>query len=282
MQLRRSIEKLQLLEATSAVNINDFVSHWITLCEKKVPKGFEKYYPGAKKAATQPKSEEAKEGSAEKKEEEKKDDKKEDTEKRVPPIQSQRTTPKEFTFRKDFQFSFGKGPGDESNKWTTYGMMAAFCLLVYLAWNEMRYKEITWKEFISNYLARGIVEKLEVVNKKWVRVRFTPGNQVEASSVLWFNIGSVDTFERNLENIQLEMNIEPTNFVPVVYKSEIDGSNVIGMLPTLLMIGFLIWSVRRASNVMGSATGKKRGGIFGMGESTAKLINPSDIGVQFR
>jgi AFG3 family protein len=92
-----------------------------------------------------------------------------------------------------------------------------------LAYNEMRYKEITWKEFITNYLSRGIVDKLEVVNKKWVRVRFLPGNAIEGGNVLWFNIGSVDTFERNLENIQLEMNIEPPNFVPVVYKTEMDG-----------------------------------------------------------
>ena len=32
---------------------------------------------------------------------------------------------------------------------------------------------------------------------------------------------------------------------------------------------------------MGRA-GRKGGGIFGMGESTAKLINPSEIGVKFK
>ena len=37
---------------------------------------------------------------------------------------------------------------------------------------------------------------------------------------IWFNIGSVESFERNLENAQLEINIEPSNFVSVVYKSE--------------------------------------------------------------
>lgn len=68
-----------------------------------------------------------------------------------------------------------------------------------------------------------MVDKLEVVNKKWVRVRFQPGAPVNSSSILWFNIGSVDTFERNLENIQLENGTEPANFIPVVYRSEIDG-----------------------------------------------------------
>ena len=38
--------------------------------------------------------------------------------------------------------------------------------------------------------------------------------------VIWFNIGSVEAFERNLENAQLEANVEPSEFIPVVYKSE--------------------------------------------------------------
>lgn len=39
---------------------------------------------------------------------------------------------------------------------------------------------------VFSYLARGVVEKLEVVNKKWVRVRLTPGNSVNGSvSVEW-------------------------------------------------------------------------------------------------
>lgn len=41
-----------------------------------------------------------------------------------------------------------------------------------------------------------------------------------SQGIVWFEIGSVEAFERNLENAQLENNIEPTNFVPVVYKSE--------------------------------------------------------------
>jgi hypothetical protein len=32
-----------------------------------------------------------------------------------------------------------------------------------------------------SYLAKGIVEKLEVVNKKWVRVRLMSGNTVDGS-----------------------------------------------------------------------------------------------------
>jgi AFG3 family protein len=128
------------------------------------------------------------------------------------------------------------------------------------------------------------VEKLEVVNKKWVRVKLTPGNSTDGNSVLWFNIGSVDSFERNLENAQADMNIEPVNFIPVIYKTEIEASSLSGLLPTLLIIGFLVYMMRRSAEMMGgSRSGKRGGGLFGgVMQSTAKLINSNEIGVRFK
>jgi AFG3 family protein len=121
---------------------------------------------------------------------------------------------------------------------------------------------------------------LEVVNKKWVRVKLSPGNSTDG--ILWFNIGSVDSFERNLENSQADLNIEPVNYVPVVYRSEIEASNLTGLLPTLLVIGFLVYMMRRSADMMGGGRGRKGGGLFGgVMQSTAKLINPNEIGVKF-
>ena len=57
--------------------------------------------------------------------------------------------------------------------------------------------------------------------------------------VLWLNIGSVDSFERNLENVQSEMNIDPPNWIPVVYKNEIEPSSLAGFIPSLLLFGWL-------------------------------------------
>ena len=56
-------------------------------------------------------------------------------------------------------------------------------------------------------------------------------------TTLWFSIGSVDAFERNVETAQMESGIEPTNFVPVVYKNELEASMLTSFLPTLLIIG---------------------------------------------
>lgn len=57
---------------------------------------------------------------------------------------------------------------------------------------------------------------------------------------MWFNIGSTDTFERNLENAQIELNMGPENYIPVVYKNEIETVNVMSYLPQILMLGKLI------------------------------------------
>lgn len=170
---------------------------------------------------------------------------------------------------------------------------------IVLGVNQLRYREITWKEFINNYLARGAVESLEVVNKRYVRVKFAPGAQATSGGILWFNIGSVDAFERNLENIQLEMNVEPANYVPVIYKNEMElfvqkcypnfslnnnyffyRSNILSILPNLLFLAFLVWTFRKTTGFIGRAKGGR--GIFGVGETTAKLTNPADIGVTFR
>ncbi|XP_058460986.1 AFG3-like protein 2 [Malaya genurostris] len=175
------------------------------------------------------------------------------------------------------------GDGGDKEKMLVFGALAGVALISVIAYFEMGYKEIAWKEFVNNYLARGIVEKLEVVNKKWVRVRLTPGNASDSTGTLWFNIGSVDSFERNLENAQTDMNIEPVNFVPVIYRSEIEASSLTGILPTLLIIGFLVYMMRRSSEMMGGRKGMKGGGLFGgVMQSTAKLINANEIAVGFK
>lgn len=175
---------------------------------------------------------------------------------------------------------------DDPNRYYHIALAGSLAIILFLAWREMRYREVTWKEFIHEFLAKGAVERLEVINKKWVRIRIHPdyASRVGGAQSLWFNIGSVDSFERNLEAVQREMHLEPQQFVPVVYKTEMDASSFIGYIPTILLIGFLIWSVRRSSSIMGSMGrgGKGAGGIFGIGESTAKLVEKGQMNVRFR
>ncbi|KAM5262616.1 mitochondrial inner membrane m-AAA protease component AFG3L1-like [Ctenodactylus gundi] len=137
-------------------------------------------------------------------------------------------------------------------------------------------KEITWKHFVQYYLARGLVDRLEVVNKQFVRVIPAPGTSSE--KFVWFNIGSVDTFERNLESVQWELGIEPTNQAVVVYTTESDGSFLRSLVPTLLLVGILLYAVRRGP--MGAGRSGRGGGLFSVGETTAKILK-NNIDVRF-
>ena len=78
----------------------------------------------------------------------------------------------------------------------------------------------------------------------------------------------MDTFERNLESVEHELGMDPSRAVPVLYKTQMEISSVFSILPTLLLIGFLIWSMRRAGSMMGGMGGApgqrgRGGGLFG-------------------
>ncbi|XP_068141857.1 mitochondrial inner membrane m-AAA protease component AFG3L2 isoform X1 [Drosophila tropicalis] len=263
---------------------------------KKPPKGFEKYFEAAGK--TQPKGD-------------KKTSKSAATEKPPSSSSSSSSKPKAQSSaasesKSDWNFGMfsnssrgpaanrgsnnpggrplgGEGGGGDRERWILLGAIGAVVLVGSFAFFEMGYKEISWKEFVNSYLSKGIVEKLEVVNKKWVRVRLQQ-NGGQGSGVLWFNIGSVDSFERNLETAQTEMGTESINFVPVIYRNEVEAASLTGLLPTLLIIGFLVYMMRKSADMMGAGgRGRKGGGLFGgVMQSTAKLINPTEIGVGFK
>ncbi|XP_063601865.1 AFG3-like protein 2 [Penaeus indicus] len=254
------------------------LQQWRMFCQKP-PRGFEKYFRGASKQGPKQQPQQ-----------------KADT----PPPQQQSSN-KPSTPKDPFNLTlFGSGSksgkgggrggggkplgeGSDRDRWVAMAALAAMGLLGVAAIYQMGYKEITWKEFSKNYLAKGIVEKLEVINKKWVRVKLMPGNQVEGATTLWFSIGSVDAFERNVETAQMEAGIEPSNFIPVVYKNELEPATLTSFLPTLLIIGFLIFMMRRSAQMMGGSGGRRGGGLFGgVMESTAKMVNPTDIGVAFK
>ncbi|XP_072135858.1 mitochondrial inner membrane m-AAA protease component AFG3L2-like [Mobula birostris] len=166
---------------------------------------------------------------------------------------------------------------DKEFRYLAVGMAGLLSGFMYFYYRDPG-REITWKDFVNYYLTRGMVDRLEVVNKQFVRVIFNPGAKSDASYV-WFNIGSVDTFERNLETVQQEIGIEPANRVAVVYNTESDGSFVLSMFPTLLLIGFLLYTLRRGS--MAAGRGGRSGGLFSVGETTAKMLK-DEIDIKFK
>ena len=49
------------------------------------------------------------------------------------------------------------------------------------------YEEISWRDFVNNYLYTGKVDRLTVINKKWVKVQLLDANSTNKQ--LWFTIG---------------------------------------------------------------------------------------------
>lgn len=147
-------------------------------------------------------------------------------------------------------------------------------------------KEITWQEFRTNFFDKGLVEKLTVINGTRVRVDLhrdavanvypdSPASQ--QSFHYYFTIGSVDSFERRLDEAQNELGIPSVERVPVAYVDEVSWLATLASFgPTLLLIGTFFWMSRRAGGAGGQS------GIFGIGKSRAKRFNhETDIKTKF-
>uniref|UniRef100_A0A8C1RY11 AFG3-like AAA ATPase 2 n=1 Tax=Cyprinus carpio TaxID=7962 RepID=A0A8C1RY11_CYPCA len=244
----------------------------------KPPKGFEKYFPNNKNGA--PKNGEPKPSNAEVKE--------------AKPTNAQKTTGGGGSSggggkrggRKDetnwySRLQKGDVPWDDKEFRLYFLCGTAFWTAVtYYFFFRDGGREVTWKDFVNGYLAKGVVDRLEVINKRYVKVIFTPGKTPVDGQYVWFNIGSVDTFERNLETAQLEMGIEGENRLPVVYSAESDGSFLLNMLPTVLIIGFLLFMLRRGPAGTGRP-GRGMGGLFSVSETTAKVLR-DEIDIKFK
>lgn len=150
-------------------------------------------------------------------------------------------------------------------------------------------RDITWQEFRTTFFDKGLVEKLTVINQNRVRVdlhREATANMYPDSPAsnpnfhYYFSIGSVEAFERRLDDAQYELNIPSSERIPVSYTSEGNGLNILlSFGPTLLFIGAIYWLSRRASGGAGAG----QSGIFGMGKSRAKMFNhEKDIKVKFK
>ncbi|KAJ6519700.1 ATP-dependent metallopeptidase Hfl [Mycena sanguinolenta] len=145
-------------------------------------------------------------------------------------------------------------------------------------------REITWQEFRTAFLEKGLVDKLVVVNGHRVRVKLhsnATGTMYPSSSFTsgeyHFSIGSIEAFERKLDDAQAELGIPSHERIPVAYHDEISGwQTALEFAPTVLTIGFLVWLSRRGSSSSG-------GGIFSIGKSRAKLYNKdTDVTVKFK
>lgn len=111
-------------------------------------------------------------------------------------------------------------------------------------------------------------------------------SQKERPKSVWFRIGSVDTFERQLEDAQLDMGIPPSKFVPVKHVSEADMTDILmRLLPTLLLIGAYFFFMNRMGG--GSVSGGSGGGggginrVFNIGKAKPAVSKDHKVTTKF-
>ncbi|KAG9413129.1 hypothetical protein AC1031_016153 [Aphanomyces cochlioides] len=199
----------------------------------------------------------------------------------------------------------------------TIPMAIALLLFLELTAGDNALKEITWQDFRNDFLALGKVDHIVVVNKSYARVYLhqntlqeahygsSSAPQVEMQEIhdpslsgtpqqprgappaaqhktpsFFFNIGSIENFERQMEQTQASMGILPKDYIAVQYSNEMNWKmELLKMAPTLLLIGFLMMSMR---GIGGAAGGGGMGNIFKVGKSPAKKITKEDIKITFK
>lgn len=163
-------------------------------------------------------------------------------------------------------------------------MLSGF-LAMYMIFSEASSEhEISFQEFCADYLRKNLVSKIHVINKKTAVIELNEnGRQLLSnrgatmpSSNYYFNIGLVESFERQLKAVQDEYKIPESLRVPVVYTTEGSLAKVlINFLPTLLFLGAIYYMTKKAS--LGA------GGPLSFGKSQAKKFNQEkDIKIRFK
>ncbi|ROT39245.1 paraplegin [Sodiomyces alkalinus F11] len=141
-------------------------------------------------------------------------------------------------------------------------------------------KEITWQEVHKDFLSKGLVKKLTVYNTGKVRVELhqdaPSAGGLDPNVQYFFSIGSVDSFQKQLEEAQNQLGIPLQDRIPVNYATEGGMWPIIMAFgPTLLLVGLLMYTTR-------SLGGRGGNQMFGFGKSKAKMFNhESAVKVKF-
>lgn len=159
--------------------------------------------------------------------------------------------------------------------------------------------QISFQEFKNKLLEPGLVDRIVVSNKSVAKVyvRSMPAspsgdmldpnmNSTQADNTssrqapgryrFYFNIGSVESFEEKLEEAQEALGIDPHDYVPVTYKSEVNLlQEIIRFAPTAFLVGLIYVMGRRMQSGFNIGGGPGRGsrGIFNIGKAQVTKLD---------
>jgi len=167
-----------------------------------------------------------------------------------------------------------------------YWFYIVFLITIFLApffFNYSQTEEITWQQFQNNILSRKAVQKLEVINSERVDVylkeKFAKdkafekafnnslGDKPNPGPHYHFSIGSIESFDRQLE--EAEINFKPNERIDVRYIHESNwlASPFSWLLPFILIFIFWQYLFRKFN------AGADNPSFFSFGKSTATLFD---------
>ncbi|KAM9509279.1 mitochondrial inner membrane m-AAA protease component paraplegin [Guaruba guarouba] len=119
---------------------------------------------------------------------------------------------------------------------------------------------ISWNYFVNEMLAKGEVQRIEVVPESdivevYLHPGGTPHGQVNVTLLYTMRVANIDKFEEKLRAVEDELNIDERERIPVSYKHPgFYGNDVISLIVTLIAVSML-WSIFRLIRVAGRVGG---------------------------
>lgn len=187
-----------------------------------------------------------------------------------------------------------KPPGGRRINWYWIYLFILILLLLSTVFTRTGVvKEITWQQFENEILSKKAVEKLVVTNGESVEVYLKSQFEKDpkfkdafkksfrggtTGPQYTFNIGSVESFERKVDDAQ--KTFSPTEKISITYAKKSNWFwNILGwLLPLVLM--FSLWNliINRSGT---TGVGGGAGSIFNFGRSNATLIEKEKSVVNF-
>ncbi len=175
-----------------------------------------------------------------------------------------------------------KNPQTPFNARWIYILLLLFLFLPFIFSGLYKVKEITWVEFKTTMLDKHAVEKIVVINNDIAEVYIkkelandshfkevlmpTVGKGINPGPHYQFSIGSIDSFERKIEESQ--KNFTETDKVSISFQKR--SNWFLELLPWLIPVFLVIFTFQ-----LFSQAGKGSGGgpsVFNFGRSTARLM----------
>lgn len=164
-------------------------------------------------------------------------------------------------------------------------------LTIFLLTGSKEKNELSFQDFKTKYLEKGLVTKLTVINKFAVEAELIQGAVSDQSfqtmkgvPAVTFTIGSIEFFEDEMKKIQDKLDIPIDERLPISYEERGSWLNyLLPILPTVLLIGGLWYMTMRRAAQGGAGGAGGPGGIFKIGKSKAKLFNQeTEVKIKFK